>query len=338
MLKSNFDQWFPSYKRVNGHLFNSGNRSEPVCRILCIHGAGGSDQIFLKKDINSGADPPNILLDYIRENGIELLALQLPGRAERSREPCYKDIHTLINDLYPTFKKHFFGETSLMESIESVPWILVGHSMGGLIGFELLKRLKLEFMEYFVKNGEVDQESLKSKMLQQLRSKRIFPELFMMMSTFPPNVPIDQRPWRKNEWLNDEEFKQECREWGINEKVFRNGIWEEFERQLRCDFSMFDTFEIDSVDKKLFGTKQLPYNCMYPLGVKTQLWCASQDRKVTMNAIVRWEELLTTKREPLDLQEIDAPHNFLHDPTTRREWMQRLTKSLDIIILDLEYL
>lgn len=337
MPKSDFDKWFPSYRKVNEHIINS-ERSEPTCRVLCIHGAGGSDQIFVKKDMNSGIESPNILLDYIKENGVELLVLQLPGRAGRSQEPCYKDITTLINDFYPIFKSHFFEKVNITGLIDAIPWVLVGHSMGGLIGFELLKRIKFEHMkEYFAKCGIADQKTLGSDLVQRLKARKIFPELFMVMSTFPPNIPTCNRPWRKNESLNNEEFKQECRGWGINENVFKNGIWEEFEKQLRCDFTMFDSFEMDSVDKALYRDNQSFYNYIYPLGVKYQLWSASQDSKVTKNIMTKWRELLTIQGDQPDFREIDAPHNFLHDPKTRREWMQGLTTSLDIIILDLEY-
>ncbi|OII74105.1 thioesterase [Cryptosporidium ubiquitum] len=336
MSKLDFDKWFPSYAKVNSHLINSENRSRPSFRLLCIHGAGGSDQIFVKKDLNTGKDSPNILLDYIQENGIELLALQLPGRAGRFHETCYKEITELINDFYPVFKNHFLERVNLTEFIEAVPWVLIGHSMGGLIGFELIKRIKFEQMkEYSTKIG-IDQIGFENKVVKLLREKRMFPELFIIMSTFPPNVPVCDRPWRKNEELNDEEFKQECREWGINENVFKKGIWEEFEKQLRCDFTMFDSFEMNSVDEALYCSDKTLYSFMYPLGVKAQLWSASQDKKVTKNIMNKWKELLV--HEDLhEIREIDAAHNFLHDPKTRREWMQGLTALLDIIILDLEY-
>lgn len=337
MSKSDFDKWFPSYKKVNSHLISSESRNEPTCRLLCIHGAGGSDQIFVKKDLNTGMKSPNILLSYIQENGIELLALQLPGRAGRSHEACYKDITTLINDFYPIFKDHFFGKTNLTESTEAVPWVFIGHSMGGLIGFELIKRIKFEQMKEYSKFGIIDQTGFESKIVKLLREKRIFPELFIIMSTFPPNVAVCDRPWRKNEELNDEEFKQECREWGINENVFKKGIWEEFEKQLRCDFTMFDCFEMNLVDEALYRTDRSLYNYMYPLGIKAQLWSASQDKKVTKNIMNKWKELLVIHENLCEIKEIDAPHNFLHDPETRREWMQGLVTSLDIMILDLEY-
>ncbi|KAK9171491.1 Alpha/beta hydrolase family protein [Cryptosporidium meleagridis] len=338
MSKSDFDKWFPSYKKVNSHLINLGSRNQPICRLLCIHGAGGSDQIFVRKDLNTGMKSSNILLDYAQENGIELLVLQLPGRAGRSQEACYKDITTLINDFYPVFKSHFFGKANLTEYIELTPWVIVGHSMGGLIGFELLKRIKFEQIKDFsTKFGVTDQLGFENKIIKLLREKRIFPELFVIMSSFPPNIPKYDRPWRKNEELNDEEFKQECREWGINENVFKKGIWEEFEKQLRCDFTMFDSFEMNLVDEMLYCSNQPLYNFMYPLGVEAQLWSASQDNKVTKDIMNNWKELLTLHGNSLDIREIDAQHNFLHDPKARKEWMQDLSTSLDKIILDLEY-
>ncbi|KAH8582458.1 thioesterase of the a b hydrolase superfamily [Cryptosporidium sp. chipmunk genotype I] len=338
MTKSDFDRWFPSHKKVNSHLINSGSINQPTFRLLCIHGAGGSDQIFVKKDLNVGMESSNILLDYIQENGIELLALQLPGRAGRSQEACYKDITTLLNDFYPVFKSHFFGEINLTEFKEVIPWVIVGHSMGGLIGFELLKRIKFEQLkEFSTKFGVIDQVGFENKIVQLLREKRIFPELFVIMSTFPPNIPECERPWRKNEELNGEEFKQECSKWGINENVFKKNIWEEFEQQLRCDFRMFDSFEMNLVDKALYCSNQSLYNCMYPLGVKSQLWSASQDNKVTKDTMNKWKELLVLNENSFDIREIDGKHNFLHDPKTRREWMQELSTSIDKIILDLEY-
>ncbi|KAH7650372.1 thioesterase of the a b hydrolase superfamily bacterial origin [Cryptosporidium bovis] len=333
MLKQEFKIWFPSYERINSGLLSGNNKPTPVCRLLCIPGAGSTDQVFVQKNIKGG-DSSNILVDYTQENDIEVAVLQLPGRAGRSNEMCYTDIMSLINDFFPIFLDHFIGSIKSSEGSNNIPWILVGHSMGGLICFELLKKLKFEFTNNFIKEGKPKSNE---ELGELLRVNRIFPELLAIMSTFPPNIPSNKCPWRKSEDLCDMEFMEECRGWGINEAVFKKGIWEEFEKQLRCDFKMFDSYNLIDIDRTNYHF-EWDKNSLYPLGLKrVQLWSATNDDKVTKEDIRSWKDLLVSREDSLEFCEVVGPHNFLHDANTRKNWMKDFISALDLVILELEY-
>ncbi|KAH8741664.1 thioesterase of the a/b hydrolase superfamily [Cryptosporidium ryanae] len=333
MLKEEFKIWFPSYDRINSRILSGSDNISPVCRLLCIPGAGSTDQVFVQKNIKEG-ESSNILLDYAQENYIEIAVLQLPGRAGRSNETCYTDIVSLINDFFPVFLDHFIGSMNMSERSNNVPWVLVGHSMGGLICFELLKKLKLEFKNILLKEGKCKSNE---EIEWFLRENRIFPELLAIMSTFPPNIPSSKRPWRKSEDLCDEEFMKECRGWGINEAVFKKEIWKEFEKQLRCDFKMFDSYNLLDIDKINYHS-ETEKGSFYPLGLKkVQLWSATKDNKIKKEDISFWKDLLISKEESLEFCEVVGPHNFLHDQSTRKNWMKDFISTLDLVILDLEY-
>lgn len=62
---------------------------------------------------------------------IELQVVQLPGRESRLREPPYRRMDQLIDILAP-----------LIEAQLDRPYVLFGHSMGALIGFELARALR----------------------------------------------------------------------------------------------------------------------------------------------------------------------------------------------------
>jgi len=72
-------------------------------------------------------------------DGIEILAVQLPGRENRHREPCVNEMTDIVQDL----------EADIGESIEA-PFAFFGHSLGSLIAYELLQR--------FAKTGRASAE------------------------------------------------------------------------------------------------------------------------------------------------------------------------------------
>jgi medium-chain acyl-[acyl-carrier-protein] hydrolase len=63
--------------------------------------------------------------------GIETCAIQLPGREQRFAEACYNRLDPLLDDLVPAL-------TPWLDR----PFALFGHSLGGLIAFELARRLR----------------------------------------------------------------------------------------------------------------------------------------------------------------------------------------------------
>lgn len=101
------------------HFFKP--QEDAAVRLFCLPFAGGGAQSF-----SGWAErlPP----------GIDLCAIQLPGREMRMRETPFADVHALIDAMAPALKPWL-----------NKPIILFGHSMGALIAYELARRLQQEY-------------------------------------------------------------------------------------------------------------------------------------------------------------------------------------------------
>lgn len=95
--------WFGNYKKNNQSLM----------RMFCFPYAGGSASIFAKWSANL---PP----------AVDIIPVQLPGRANRFNESPYDDLYLLIKDVIDGISPYL-----------DKPFVLFGHSMGALIIFEL---------------------------------------------------------------------------------------------------------------------------------------------------------------------------------------------------------
>jgi len=100
----------------------SGDRSvdggSPRFRLFCLPYAGGSASVYHRW--------PNLF-----PGDIEVRAVELPGRGHRMAEPPFLRMAPLVRAL----------ATSL-EPLLDRPYAIFGHSMGGLIGFELVRALR----------------------------------------------------------------------------------------------------------------------------------------------------------------------------------------------------
>jgi medium-chain acyl-[acyl-carrier-protein] hydrolase len=88
--------------------------AQPRLRLVCVPYAGGSATLY-----RSWRD--------LAASGIEVCAVELPGRGVRFGEPLVSDMTSLCDDLVTAIKPLFDG----------VPLAVFGHSMGARIAFEL---------------------------------------------------------------------------------------------------------------------------------------------------------------------------------------------------------
>ena len=91
--------------------FRSRNTAQVHIRLFCFHYAGASASIFRS-------------WDEAMPDGIEVVAVQFPGREYRLDEPLLTDAHAiagLVTEILPLDKRFVF----------------FGHSMGVFIGFEV---------------------------------------------------------------------------------------------------------------------------------------------------------------------------------------------------------
>ena len=92
------------------------------CRLICFPYAGGGALIF------------RLWHEYL-PSYVEVCPVKLPGRDNRIREPLFDDISLLVR----TMEK---GLTPFLDK----PFAFFGHSLGAIIAFELMKRLRKQNM------------------------------------------------------------------------------------------------------------------------------------------------------------------------------------------------
>jgi medium-chain acyl-[acyl-carrier-protein] hydrolase len=92
-----------------------GSNSRARFRLFCLPSAGGGASVFRQWRLTQGDD-------------LEVVAIELPGRETRIAEPLRVRVAALVDDLLDTLPT-------------DRPYALFGHSMGGLIAFELARAL-----------------------------------------------------------------------------------------------------------------------------------------------------------------------------------------------------
>lgn len=90
-------------------------------QLICIPYAGGSAYIF--------NDWPKFL-----SNLVQVCAIQLPGRGRRIQEPAFTELSAIVPPLTEALLPHLGSRFAIF-----------GHSMGALIGFELLRELRKRY-------------------------------------------------------------------------------------------------------------------------------------------------------------------------------------------------
>jgi medium-chain acyl-[acyl-carrier-protein] hydrolase len=157
--------------------------------------------------------------------GIECVAIKLPGREDRIREPAFTRISGLVQALLPEL-------IALLDR----PFAFYGHSMGGLIAFELVLELR----------------------------RRSAPEPSLLLIGGCP-APENKDLNAKFQTLSDAELLEEVRSYrgdlggALEDLDFRDFLLP----LLRADFELYDTYTVPpdaSVDCPLvvFGGKDDP--------------------------------------------------------------------------------
>jgi medium-chain acyl-[acyl-carrier-protein] hydrolase len=102
------DRWFPVWQR----------QPSPSLRLICFPYAGGQAGAFATWACDLGPT-------------VEVRALQLPGRASRYGESPVVGVGALLDAIEPH-----------MRWLAQAPYALFGHSLGGIVAFELARRLR----------------------------------------------------------------------------------------------------------------------------------------------------------------------------------------------------
>ena len=125
--------------------------------MICFPFAGGSASFFRNWQTLLG-------------DQIELLAIELPGRASRISEPFIKGGEELLDQL----EKH-------EELYKGMPFAFFGHSMGAYIAYELARRLEQKNrtlpVHLFVSGRQAPQAKSRKKILHQLPEEEFVKEI-----------------------------------------------------------------------------------------------------------------------------------------------------------------
>lgn len=106
-MKRNIDNWFVRYH----------GEQNTILRLICLPYAGG------------GISTYSNWIDEV-PLGVEVIAVQPPGRGTRFIETPFDAMQDLVNSLY-----------NALTSLISEPYVIFGHSLGSGVGYELLKKL-----------------------------------------------------------------------------------------------------------------------------------------------------------------------------------------------------
>jgi polyketide synthase 12 len=91
-------------------------------------------KLFMVHSMGAGA---SMFSDFMvaPPNGTDVYAIQWPGRENRIDEPIFTDLNLMLNDL----------EDAILPLLEdNSPFALYGHSFGGIVAFELARRLRFK--------------------------------------------------------------------------------------------------------------------------------------------------------------------------------------------------
>jgi medium-chain acyl-[acyl-carrier-protein] hydrolase len=104
----------------NGWLANLEPNPQAKLRLFCFPYAGGAAGIYRNWAVNL-------------PSAVEVCPIHLPGRGKRMREPAFTQVQALVKEIAPALRPY-----------ADKPFAFFGHSMGGLISFELARQLRRE--------------------------------------------------------------------------------------------------------------------------------------------------------------------------------------------------
>jgi medium-chain acyl-[acyl-carrier-protein] hydrolase len=182
-------------KNVNHWFTYPQPNPEAKLRLFCFHYAGGGSLIFRNWS------------DYLSSN-IELCAIELPGRGRRLCETPYTELKALVTAL-----------SLVIHSYLDKPFAFFGHSMGGLVSFELARQLRREY--------------------------HLSPQCLFVSGCRAPQIPDPDPPIHQ---LSDSEFIEELRRFnGTPEAILQNQeLMELLLPSLRADFTILETYTYQS--------------------------------------------------------------------------------------------
>jgi len=286
--------WFPALYRDGIRSTKSNCKGKPKLRIICFPPAGCAEDMFSTEGTGARA-AKSPLLEWARKFDADVLAVQYPGRNNRKGEKFALSIKDIVVPVHSALREYCRDD--------GVPYVIVAHSVGTWIAYELLQLI------------QADNKAGRSKLSEMFK----FPQQVYFSSFPPPSMPVEERPWRVNKELSEEEFKTECRRWNINEIVFTH-MWSIYHPLLRADFTLFDQYEYQHEDKSKFS---------FPITV----YSAKHDGMITPAMCKEWKGQTS---ETFEFFEIDGNHMFPLDKKQKSIWLEKIARDLDQVMEGIE--
>ncbi|PNW78637.1 hypothetical protein CHLRE_09g388900v5 [Chlamydomonas reinhardtii] len=289
-----FQRWFPG-------LPASGTATaSPRMRVLAFHSSGNAEDMWTSEGTGARrAKSP--LLEWCRGRDVELLAVQLPGRAARLREPFLDSAQDFAAQLLPVLAP--------LLAQRNVPYALVSHSLGCWLAFELLRAA---------------------------RAARLPAPAAWCLSAMPaPDLPEAQRPWRQQRSLGTADFQEEVRGWDVNEVVFSPDMWQMYEPILRADFKLFDEYQMLPSGSSPVAVGRTG-GALHDVAVFDDLpitaFYGTRDRRVTPALMEGWQRFTTG---PFQLLAVPGNHLWpLNDRDSKAAWLACVVAALQDVAED----
>eukprot|EP01023_Acetabularia_acetabulum_P018510 TRINITY_DN1933_c0_g2_i2.p1 TRINITY_DN1933_c0_g2~~TRINITY_DN1933_c0_g2_i2.p1 ORF type:complete len:331 (-),score=58.89 TRINITY_DN1933_c0_g2_i2:289-1281(-) len=250
----------------------------PKARVICFPSAGNAEDMFSSEGTGKRKSV-NPLLNWCRQNEAELLSVQYPGRANRLKETSITSAQQMAQALLPILSGRL--------SEKNVPYVVVAHSMGCWIAFEFIQLVRVNSIK--------------------------MPEKLFLSAMAAPDLPPLERPWNQQKNLDESQFKDECRQWDVNEVVFSAGLWPIYHQLMRSDFRIFDEYEYDHADKQ-------PFDC------EMVCFWGSKDRRISQNMIKGWQKFSQKEGE---FFAIEGTHLWPLEAEAKYTWMNIIVKHLN---------
>ncbi|KAJ8598995.1 hypothetical protein CTAYLR_009457 [Chrysophaeum taylorii] len=262
--------WFPSLSKTKV-------AEEPRLRLVTFPNAGSAENVYTGMDKTAfGGESgrrENLLMHWAKANKVEVWAAQPPGREQRMKEATLTSCAAQAQGAFEAAKEELFEG--------SAPWAVLAHSMGTWTAVEFIKLAPR-------------------------------PPTILVASGFAsPTRAVESRPWTPLDKLEaEEDFKDECRRWNINDVVFTENMWRTYGPFLREEFKCFNDYPQN------FPKFSFPVRAIY----------GTKDERCGEAVVREWSQV---SDDFAVLNPVDGHHLFVYDEPARQTWFKRVIAAIE---------
>ena len=123
------------------------------------------------------------------------------------------------------------------------------------------------------------------------------PKLMVVSNLAAPQTEESSRPWRRNAALTENQFKDECRAWGVNEIVMKPNFWKNYHLPFRRDFTIFDEYVYEDGE---------------PLETAVVAFLSRGDPRITKDLMMPWASQTKYARS-FEVVDFQGDHFYVQD-------------------------